>query len=378
MIKLYYHNGSSNHGCEAIVRSTCKILDCPIQLYSFNSDEDKKYKLDDVCEIKDDVSISINNRLSYYFAAAYKKIFRSDYLFIKKFHAPFFRKIKKGDICMSIGGDNYCYNGIEILAAYNKEIKRRGAKTVLWGCSVEPYLLTKKEVVKDLKRYDLIIARESISYAALYNVNKNTFLFPDPAFQLDYNEYGLDAMVLNNAVGINVSPLISDYETKEGITHRSYEKLVEYIIENTDMQIVLIPHVVSDLDVLKKLYDRYKTSNRVLLVEDLDCMKVKGIIKNCRFLITARTHASIAAYSTCIPTIVVGYSVKAVGIAKDIFGTSDNYVLSVESIRDDMELIYSFQWLVKNESKIINHLKHFMPSYKERALQAKSKVFDIL
>ena len=30
MINLYYHGGSANHGCEAIVRSTAKILNVPV------------------------------------------------------------------------------------------------------------------------------------------------------------------------------------------------------------------------------------------------------------------------------------------------------------------------------------------------------------
>ena len=43
---LYGHNGSGNHGCEAIVRSTCKILreefgDVDITLASGNTNEDR-------------------------------------------------------------------------------------------------------------------------------------------------------------------------------------------------------------------------------------------------------------------------------------------------------------------------------------------------
>ena len=34
MINLYYHGGSANHGCEAIVRSTAKILNVPIRLFT--------------------------------------------------------------------------------------------------------------------------------------------------------------------------------------------------------------------------------------------------------------------------------------------------------------------------------------------------------
>ena len=47
---LYGHNGSGNHGCEAIVRSTCKILNennsNTFTLATNGKNEDLKYGLD--------------------------------------------------------------------------------------------------------------------------------------------------------------------------------------------------------------------------------------------------------------------------------------------------------------------------------------------
>lgn len=40
---LYPHGGSGNHGCEAIVRSTCKITQADITLFSASPEEDKKW-----------------------------------------------------------------------------------------------------------------------------------------------------------------------------------------------------------------------------------------------------------------------------------------------------------------------------------------------
>ena len=52
---MYAHGGSGNHGCEAIVRSTTKILkqigyERPT-LISSNPEEDKKYGIGDICDI---------------------------------------------------------------------------------------------------------------------------------------------------------------------------------------------------------------------------------------------------------------------------------------------------------------------------------------
>ena len=87
-------------------------------------------------------------------------------------------------------------------------------------------------------------------------------------------------------------------------------------------------------------------------------------------MIADRTHASIAAYSTCVPTLVVGYSVKAKGIAKDIFGTYDNYVLPVQQLSSPHELMKGFEWLMKNEDSIRRHLEEFMPGYIKRTWDA--------
>ena len=39
---LYPHGGSGNHGCEAIVRSTYKITQADVTLFSASPEEDKK------------------------------------------------------------------------------------------------------------------------------------------------------------------------------------------------------------------------------------------------------------------------------------------------------------------------------------------------
>ena len=98
-------------------------------------------------------------------------------------------------------------------------------------------------------------------------------------------------------------------------------------------------------------------------------MQLKGYILRCRFFIGARTHATIAAYSTGVPTLVLGYSVKSRGIAKDIFGTDKGYVLPIEKLYSAEDLLESYHHLKENEAGIKNHLNSFMPSYIEKAKQ---------
>ena len=63
--------------------------------------------------------------------------------------------------------------------------KKHHVPMVLWGCSIEPEAMCGR-VLEDLKLYNYIIARESITYQALKNLGfTNLSLFPDPAFQLN-------------------------------------------------------------------------------------------------------------------------------------------------------------------------------------------------
>ena len=186
----------------------------------------------------------------------------------------------------------------------------------------------------------------------------------------------------NNTVGINLSPLVIKKENSDGITLKNYENLIEHIIENTDMNIALIPHVVwehnDDREPLRYLYDKFKNTNRVVMIEDANCVELKGYISKCRFFIGARTHATIAAYSTCVPTLVVGYSVKARGIAKDLFGTYENYVLPVQELKKENDLLDSFKWIYSNESNIKERLDKFIHSYKEKGITSKHQIEKLL
>lgn len=377
MIKFYYHGGSGNHGCEAIVRSTKKILDEPCQLLSKCPEEDRNYGIDQIADIIYDEETPLKRgSFEWFISSVQIKLTGSTVRNTRFRRRRLLEQVQPNDICLSIGGDNYCYTGVEQLSNLNQLIKQKGAKTVLWGCSIEPDVLT-PEVIKDLKRYDLITVRESLSRDALLDagVRDNVKLYSDPAFQLDQIRLPLpEGFAEGNTVGINISPLIMSCEESEGQAFLNYVRLIEWIIAETDMRIALIPHVVKpetdDRIPLQALYDRFQNTGRVCLIDDHNCMELKGFISRCRFFVGARTHATIAAYSTCVPTLVVGYSIKAKGIAKDIFGTYENYVLPVQALEQESDLTNAFQWLMCHERQMKAHLADTIPEYCKSALSA--------
>lgn len=388
---MYMHAGSGNHGCEAIVNSVCHMVKEKVTLLSYYGEEDEKYSLKDLCHIVSERRFE-EHKLAHVLYYGYRKITGDKESFIRYRYGDIVKK-KTAPLAISIGGDNYCYdNMLSDLRLANSAFNRKGVRTVLLGCSIEPELLKREDIVADLMGYHTIIARESITYEALKDmVNEHAgeidgrkgmpqiLCYPDPAFTLQKKEVPLpEGFAEGNTIGINVSPMIQDNEKESGITMECYEALIRDIIDHTDFQIALIPHVVwarnDDRKPIHTLYEKFKDTGRVVEIGDGTCEELKGYISRCRLFVGARTHATIAAYSSCVPTLVVGYSVKARGIARDLFGQEEHYVLPVQSLRNRDDLVKEFQWLLSQEKEIREKLEKKMPDYRNLALETGKEV----
>jgi polysaccharide pyruvyl transferase WcaK-like protein len=166
--------------------------------------------------------------------------------------------------------------------------------------------------------------------------------------------------------------MVQGKEASPGITMENYRNLIRHILNDIEgSKVLLVPHVVwksnDDRQPLTQLYEEFKDTGRVILAEDASAEELKGLISECRFFIGARTHSTIAAYSTCVPTLVLGYSVKSRGIATDLFGTDENYVVPVQKLTSDKDLVDAFDFILKNEDKIRERLQEIMPEYSKRA-----------
>lgn len=366
---LFMHGGSANHGCEALVRTTAQILSGPknVILWSLAKAEDERYGSARTVERIVESEQLARFSLPYFEALLRRKFFGQPDANME----VFLRKTFKNNIAFSIGGDNYCYPwSAKQAIALNKRIRKYARATVLWGCSIDPEAIT-PEMAEDLAGFDLITARESITYELLKPINPNTVLVADTAFLLEKTQLPLpENFIENNTVGINISPLIMQYGTEENCILANYEELIRYILSETDMNVCLIPHVVweynNDRIPLQYLFEKFKDSGRVCMIEDGNCCELKGYIARCRFFVGARTHATIAAYSSGVPTLVVGYSVKSRGIARDLFGTEENYVLPVQDLKTQTDLTIAFRWLQNRENTIRNQLAVTMPQYIEQ------------
>ena len=135
----------------------------------------------------------------------------------------------------------------------------------------------------------------------------------------------------------------------------------------------LIPHAVQngndDRDPLKELYAAFQDSGRVCLIKDQSASQLKSIISLCSSFIGARTHAVIAAYSSGVPTLALGYSVKAKGLAEDIFGVDTPYVLPIENIANETAVTHRWIRLRIHAPEITETLRAKTAAY-EDALKA--------
>ncbi len=382
---LYNHVGSANHGCEALVRTISATFGQKnTLLLSEAPQEEQQYGISDMIEVKSAVSPN-HSKLEFIRAFAALKL-KKDYfpLDVLPYQDSIQQFTNKDDVLVSIGGDIYCYDNYPKYILLHKYAKKHVNKTVLLGCSIEPKLLSDPQLLEDLRSYDLISARESITFQALKNSGlKNVILCPDTAFAMAPERIALPSQFQPGAtVGLNISPLILKKSGNENILIENYSRVIEYILSNTPYAVALIPHVAwknnDDSVPLRKLFDQYKHCGRVSLLEDMPAPQIKYVISQCNYFIGARTHATIAAYSTGVPTLVLGYSVKSKGIARDLFGSEENYVIDYKSITDDQAVLHRLQWIMDHDQQIRMILSNQNKKISEQLGQLNARITDIL
>ena len=383
-IILYMHAGSGNHGCEAIADSTLRLikrlrqeqggdidkLPRPVVI-SNDAAEDRRYILGELekqglCLLTGERHID-RDFLAHVFYYGWRKITGDKQSFMRYRFRDAYRDYvqectkhpsDKTPLAISIGGDNYCYPDMvpDLILAHDYFINR-GFETILWGCSIEPDSLKDASLLRDLGRFDRIYARESITFNALLDaglLSDKLELRKDPAFDLETADPpALKGFIPGRTVGINLSPMVLDRAKDPELVRQSYRSFIQYILDNTDNNIAFVPHVVwssnDDRKPLTGLYEEFKDTGRVVMIEDAPAEVLKGYISGCCFFVGARTHSTIAAYSSGVPTLVIGYSVKSRGIATDLFGTCEGYVIPVQEIEDPKSLISSYEFIMGNK-----------------------------
>jgi polysaccharide pyruvyl transferase WcaK-like protein len=294
---------------------------------------------------------------------------------------------------LAIGGDNYSmdYGYPTGYFSANRATLRRGKPLILWGASVGPFGRNPKFerfATRELKKVSLICARESetVSYLESLGIIDNVRLVSDPAFVLEPQEVNLDKpeleVVKKPCIGINISPLITRYWTGPESWLDSAVTNIRSILRRIDMPVLFVPHVFSpgnsDYDFMKQIMARlspYK-ERMFMLSPGYNCREIKYIISKLAVYIGARTHSTIAALSSNIPTISIGYSMKARGVNKDVYGHLE-WLVAFEKLQNDI-LAEVTERLLRSESSVREYLASRMPAYKQKANDAAKFVREIV
>ena len=387
------HTGSVNRGCEAILRSSatvlkkCGVNDISFTVYSTAGEDDV---------IKETGMKPIELPKKSFFRRAFGVIKRNTVGYSTKDFKFIYKNLvntldPENTLLFNVGGDTYCYETPYISYALNDLANEKQIPNVFWGCSVDETLLEKDHMIDDVNKYSAIFVRESLSKDVFDKCIKDkdkTYKVCDPAFHLEIKETELPkSFLVGNTLGLNISHLVfKDKNDPNDIMYKNIYNLIDYVLDETDMNVCLIPHVYNiennsqDIEVLRNIYKKYEQDERVSLIDkELSCTELKYIISKCRFFIGSRTHATIAAYSTAVPCIAVSYSVKSRGIAIDLFGTEKGYAMPYKKIKGVNELLENFKnTLFDNEQQIKARYEEVLPSYKQSIIDETRKMLSSL
>lgn len=367
---LPIHLDGGNRGCEAITKATVKILGLPkkdIFALSSNIQLDTQLQLDKFVSLepvqKKTFLSRLRRKILSIFIVDKWKAFE---LTCQQVYGSFLDQMSKDDIMLSTGGDMMCYGDNQVIYT-NNWAHAKGIKTILWGCSIGEQNLTAKKK-ETLRNFTLIYARESLTEDVLKRQGLNNVVtFPDPAFVLEPEQCELPSVFNNHVVGLNLSNYIVGSDNLNTSFGAEVINLVQYILTKTDFNILLIPHVLwpeqDDRLIANVILKHFNSNPRIQVLDSdkLNYCQLRYTISRCRFFIGARTHAAISAYSTCVPTLALGYSIKSKGIVKDL-GLPEELILDSKNFHEG-DLLKSFIYMLNSESQIREHLTSIMPKY---------------
>ena len=368
--------GLYNYGCEAIVRGTESILrekwpNAVIKYASLRPESDKMMLKGTQIEI-------LPRKLygKYSGRNFIRKLFSvmGIYLPISTEDVSF---IDDCDVVLSIGGDLYTLRPSgsfdHKLISFGRVVLKKGKKFVIWGASIGPFdknPQAEKSFSKFLSEVSLITSREpeSTDYIKRLGIENNVASCADPAFAT-LAEGRTDR--LNNTslrIGINLSPLSLKFlnnSNKPQLIMASQVSLIERIVKELKSEVTLIPHVVCDfnkddddfryLKEIKAMLPKNISRRVMVLPGDLGFLGTKSEILRCNFVIAARMHCAINAIASCVPTILISYSKKSIGMAKYVYGDSE-WAVQIEDMNTDrcFEVIRK---MVEQENVIRDHLR---------------------
>ena len=375
-MKRFYLSGQrtfGNRGCEAIVRSTVDLLhaqfgEIEVLVPSVDIAADRGQWPQASERGVRFVSAYVPSQARYWVHMQ-----RLPLPVLKRARWPFpmprwLRKdLSSVDAVLAVGGDNYSldYRIPSPVMALDRFAMDMGKPVMLWGASVGPFEREPafvSPIRRHLARMDCLAVRESVSHRYLTDTLglANVILMADPAFTLQAEPVDHSAFWPSGGtgvLGINVSPLIERYRYPGGDLRTEVADFIRHAVTGLGFGVLLIPHVNplrgevtgGDVAYMECLLAQVADlgSAVTMMPSTFNAAQCKHVIGHVRLFMGARTHATIAALSSGVPTISIAYSVKARGINRDVFGSED-MVLETSEV-SAASLRTSLDWLLREE-----------------------------
>jgi len=213
----------------------------------------------------------------------------------------------------------------------------------------------KKWSIRLIERANLAYARDEKTANEVGSFVKVT---SDMAFGLPYDasRFKLDD---RKKIGINVSSLLWDDNTRGrfglSIDYKGfYRKIINYLIEQNEYQIHIIPHVIdsknpmaaeNDYRICQELKQEF--GDKVELAPAFStAIEAKSYISNMDVFMGSRMHSTIGAVSSGVATIPISYAYKFEALYSHI---NYPYVLHATQIDTDEALKLVKQWIGEPE-----------------------------
>lgn len=390
-----------NRGCEAIVRGTIRILeaafgaDLRLSAHSLFIEHGLR---EEQSANEPDARIThyaLDARLGYPRTGLGVAIRRARNLLSPGRGADLSSLMKTAataQAAFEVGGDNYSHRLPLLLQRVDRALGAARVPVFLWGATVGPFpgpKWVRQHVIRHLGRLPLILVRDTASqdYLASEGVATNVRLMGDPAFLLDPAAVLPDpvARVLTpGCLGLNVSPLWA--RAAVGCPEAAVDQVVRWLEDLTSAlgrDVLLVPHVTipwsNDIPMLEAVAARARPRRGCIvtrLPSGLDAATTKAAIARCAIFIGARMHATIASASSAVPTLFLGYSVKARALAVDLYGHT-RYCAPTRAL-GSWDLVGACQELLSDAGGVASSLRERSSEMLRRALAAGPMVAPFL
>lgn len=302
------------------------------------------------------------------------------------------RELETADAVVASGGDVFCSEyGHRSLLSHLEPLRiaqKAGVPIFIHAQSIGPFKNEEDAAaftrvashathitVRERKTYDYVTTTLKLPASKVTFTADPAFLLkPTAATWRQHFGFGKDRPV----VALSTSQAICNWMASDYENHfKVWCRLIEWLRRELDAGLILIPHVQelstkNDDRILATDLARHFGFDRNIQIAggDFSASDFKGIISQCDLVVAERMHAAIAGLSSAVPTVVVGYSVKAEGILSDLLDArtvNESVLMSLKDFLNDATAISRVRNAWTQREEISKALKAQLPEVKKRS-----------